>query len=338
MTRARRHRRISAALAFGLLAFVAELVGRSLTHRIDVGRHLAAPSYLTADYYPVLLAVVKVVCALAVAAVAWRLARALIAARSARLRFGAGQAPRLRLELSVRLWVISFWLTALIYLVQTDAERVAGGEWPLLAPWLHSSALADLLAARDRRRARLRRGHALALGARPLRRERTRGRPPPREPRSAAPPDVLPRAAAAALRARLAVPPAACACLSPAGPSRPPAGRPAIRFTVGGLMNAEIAQPYAARRTARARALRALGPLTVLAGVLWAIVQPWRITLLHPLGQGFWWLLIEPPLIVDRRGDRLLAPGRQRPAGGSRCNLRLRWCTGSSPVESSCSG
>jgi hypothetical protein len=63
-------------------------------------------------------------------------------------------------------------------------------------------------------------------------------------------------------------------------------------------MNAEIAQPYAARRTARARALRSLGPLTVLAGVLWAIVQPWRITLLHPMDQGFWWLLIEPPLIV----------------------------------------
>ncbi len=141
VTRARRHRRLSAALAFGLLAFVAELAGRSLTHRIDVGRHVAAPGYATADYYPVLLAVVKVVCALAVAAVGWRLARALVAARAARLRFGAGRAPRLRLELSPRLWLISFWLTAMIYLVQTDAERVAGGQWPLLAPWLHSSAL-----------------------------------------------------------------------------------------------------------------------------------------------------------------------------------------------------
>ena len=142
MTRARRHRRISAALAFGLLAFVAELVGRSLTHRLDVGRHLAAPGgYANADYYPVLLAVVKVVCALAVAAVGWRLTRALLAARSARLRLGAGRAPRLRLELSARLWLISFCVTALIYLVQTDAERVAGGQWPLLAPWLHSSAL-----------------------------------------------------------------------------------------------------------------------------------------------------------------------------------------------------
>ena len=63
-------------------------------------------------------------------------------------------------------------------------------------------------------------------------------------------------------------------------------------------MNAEIAQPYAARRSARARAVRVLGPLTVLAGVAWAIVQPWRVTLLHPFGQGFWWLVIEPPLIV----------------------------------------
>lgn len=141
MIRARRHRRLSAALAFGLLAFVAELAGRSLTHRIDVGRHLAAPSYATADYYPVLLIVVKVVCALAVAAVAWRLARALVAARAVRLRVGAGRAPRLRLELSPRLWLTSFSVTALIYLLQTDAERVAIGRWPLLAPWLHSSAL-----------------------------------------------------------------------------------------------------------------------------------------------------------------------------------------------------
>jgi hypothetical protein len=42
----------------------------------------------------------------------------------------------------------------------------------------------------------------------------------------------------------------------------------------------------------------ALGPLTALAGTLWAIVQPYRVTLLHPHGQGFWWLLVEPPLLV----------------------------------------
>jgi len=141
VTRARRHRRLSAALVFGLLAFVAELVGRSLTHRIDVGRHVGTSRYATADYYPVLLIVVKVACSLAVAAVGWRLARALLAARAVRLRLGAGRAPRLRVELSPRLWLLSFSLTSLIFLLQTDAERVAGGQWPLLAPWMHSSAL-----------------------------------------------------------------------------------------------------------------------------------------------------------------------------------------------------
>ena len=44
--------------------------------------------------------------------------------------------------------------------------------------------------------------------------------------------------------------------------------------------------------------MAALGPLTALAGVIWAIVQPYRLTLLHPRGQGFWWLFVEPPLLV----------------------------------------
>jgi hypothetical protein len=45
-------------------------------------------------------------------------------------------------------------------------------------------------------------------------------------------------------------------------------------------------------------AIASLGPLTVLAGLVWAFVQPYRVTLLHPRGQGFWWLLVEPPLLV----------------------------------------
>jgi hypothetical protein len=49
---------------------------------------------------------------------------------------------------------------------------------------------------------------------------------------------------------------------------------------------------------ARARVVLALGPVTSFAGVIWAIVQPWRLTLLHPHGQGFWWLFAEPPLYV----------------------------------------
>ena len=47
-----------------------------------------------------------------------------------------------------------------------------------------------------------------------------------------------------------------------------------------------------------ARIVSALGPTAALGGVIWAIVQPYRLTLLHPLGQGFWWLFVEPPLLV----------------------------------------
>jgi ABC-type amino acid transport system permease subunit len=52
------------------------------------------------------------------------------------------------------------------------------------------------------------------------------------------------------------------------------------------------------QRTARARIVSALGPLTALAGLVWAILQPYRLTVLHPRGQGFWWLFVEPPLLV----------------------------------------
>ena len=51
-------------------------------------------------------------------------------------------------------------------------------------------------------------------------------------------------------------------------------------------------------RAVRARIVMALGPATMLGGVIWAVVQPWRLTLLHPHGQGVWWLLVEPPLYV----------------------------------------
>jgi hypothetical protein len=144
--RARRHQRLLSGLAFGLLALVAELVGRSLTHRLDVGRHVAAPGYAGADYYPFLLAGVKVGIALLLARLAWRFARAHASARAARGLLAAvgsrpTRAPRVRVVFSPRLWLASFVVTALFYLVQTDAEQLTSGRWPLLAPWLHTSAL-----------------------------------------------------------------------------------------------------------------------------------------------------------------------------------------------------
>ena len=58
----------------------------------------------------------------------------------------------------------------------------------------------------------------------------------------------------------------------------------------------------AAVRSGRARAIGLLGPLTVLGGLVWAIIQPYRLTLLHPHHQGFWWLVLEPPLLVVAAG------------------------------------
>ena len=48
------------------------------------------------------------------------------------------------------------------------------------------------------------------------------------------------------------------------------------------------------RELARSRTLRAVRalarPCDVVGGVVWALLQPYRITLLHPHGQGVWWL------------------------------------------------
>jgi len=147
VARARRHQTFLARLALGLLALVAELVGRSLTHRFNIGRHVAAPSYAGADYYPILLAAVKVGVALMLARLAWRIVRArAVAVAAGRLLAAQGHQRtrgrvRVRLTLSPRLWLASFLATSLIFLVQTDAEQISAGRWPLLAPWLHTSAL-----------------------------------------------------------------------------------------------------------------------------------------------------------------------------------------------------
>lgn len=130
-------RRWLARIALALLALVAELVGRSLAHRLDVGRHVGPVSYARMDYYPILLAIVKGGVALMLARVAWRFAKA------RRVASLIGASPRVRIELSARLWLVSFATTSAIYLVQMDAEGASfgPGRWPLFAPWLHTSAL-----------------------------------------------------------------------------------------------------------------------------------------------------------------------------------------------------
>jgi hypothetical protein len=65
-------------------------------------------------------------------------------------------------------------------------------------------------------------------------------------------------------------------------------------------MESHIASDAAARsrRSLRAAAVNLIGPLTIVAGVVWALLQPYRLTILHPHRHGFWWLLSEPPLYV----------------------------------------
>jgi hypothetical protein len=135
--RARAHRRLAGIGCFALLALVTEVVGRSLTVRFDLGSHVPTPSYSGSNYYPFLLGFVKVSVALMLAGLTWRAVRA----RTTLARAGGRGAPRVRIELSVRSWALTFALTATFYLVQTDTERIAAGHWPLMSPWLHTSAL-----------------------------------------------------------------------------------------------------------------------------------------------------------------------------------------------------
>jgi hypothetical protein len=68
-------------------------------------------------------------------------------------------------------------------------------------------------------------------------------------------------------------------------------------------MDAELVRQRArarvrARHSWRHTGVSALGPLTALVGLIWALVQPYRITLLDPDKYGFWYLAVQPPLLV----------------------------------------
>lgn len=140
---------VLAWLALGVLALAAEVVGTGLIQRIDVGRHVATPGYAHADFYPPLLAAVKVGIALLAARLTWRFVRARAVERAGLRLLGAfghrvqrRELPRVRITLSPRLWAVSFVLTSTIYLLQADIESGLGdGRWPVLAPLLHTSAL-----------------------------------------------------------------------------------------------------------------------------------------------------------------------------------------------------
>jgi hypothetical protein len=132
---------------FALLVLAAEVAGRSLTARVDRLLHVAPLANSGADYYPAALVCIKIAAAVGLAALLARLVRARGAAEAGeRLLTTLGHrhhrpSPQLQQRLEFRVWLAAFAGTSLVYLVQGDAEGIAAGRWPLLAPWLHTYAL-----------------------------------------------------------------------------------------------------------------------------------------------------------------------------------------------------
>jgi hypothetical protein len=65
-------------------------------------------------------------------------------------------------------------------------------------------------------------------------------------------------------------------------------------------------------RSGRELAIESLGPLTILGGVVWAILQPYRIVFFNPAGKGFYDYLIQGPVLVAGVGlffALVIAPG-----------------------------
>ena len=88
----------------------------------------------------------KIAGALALAALLARATRARAAADAgerllATLGHQHGRAPRLRPNLSFRVWAGSFVATSLLFLVHADVDSAAAGRWAPFAPWLHTYAL-----------------------------------------------------------------------------------------------------------------------------------------------------------------------------------------------------
>jgi hypothetical protein len=67
-----------------------------------------------------------------------------------------------------------------------------------------------------------------------------------------------------------------------------------------------------ARRPARVLAIQLIGPLTIVAGFVWAVAQPYRIVLLDRAGHGVYDYLVQAPLLVVLVGlvfTLVVAPG-----------------------------
>ena len=132
---------------FALLVLIAEVAGRNVTARVDARLHVQPLANSGTDYYPFLLVGLKVFCALALAALLGRATRARAAAEAGeRLLQAIGhghelRTPKLRPQLSPRVWLAAFAATSLAYLADANFESVGAGGSPSFDPWLHTYAL-----------------------------------------------------------------------------------------------------------------------------------------------------------------------------------------------------
>ncbi len=79
-----------------------------------------------------------------------------------------------------------------------------------------------------------------------------------------------------------------------------------------GQLERAIERDEIERKSARAVAVESIGPVTILGGVVWGILQPYRIAFLDTAGKGFYDYLIQPPLLVIAVGllfALVIAPG-----------------------------
>jgi hypothetical protein len=134
-------------LSFLVLAAAADAAGHALTRRVDAALHVEPLASKSADWYPFALVGLKIVGAVALAALLARFLRARATADAGeRLLAALGHhhgerrvAPRA--TPSLRVWAVSFLVTSVAYLAQSDAEDARHGAWSLFDPWLHTYAL-----------------------------------------------------------------------------------------------------------------------------------------------------------------------------------------------------
>jgi hypothetical protein len=134
-------------VTFFVLVVIAEVVGRSLIGHVDRLLHVEPLARPDASYYPFLLVAVKTGGAILFAGLLARGTRAWAKADAGNRLMSVvchghdQRVPRLRAALSLRVWLMAFAATSIVYLVHADADEVAAGRWALFSPWLHTYAL-----------------------------------------------------------------------------------------------------------------------------------------------------------------------------------------------------